>query len=87
MATQSLKQLGTAEFKQLIGATNVDIIVNPNGGKLFANASNGKNYKVQQAIDFSKAIVVIVPLDADENMILDEACFINKSSEGVKITL
>lgn len=78
-----LNTFGIAEFKTMVGATTIDILVSPKTQKLFASGSNGKNYKVEQNIDFTKPIVVLV-----EDGLTDEACFINqRQSAEVKISL
>lgn len=85
----NLTQMGVKEFKAAVGATTIEILVNPTTGKLFASGTNGKNYKVEQALDVTKAIVVIIPANEEtgEQMDFDQACFINKRETEVKITL
>lgn len=78
----NLSQVSITNFKTMVGANAFDIIENPSTGKLFAAGDNGKNYKVEAAIDFKKEIVVLV--DNDD---VDSSCFINKRADGVKITL
>lgn len=81
--SNTLRTLGVAEFKLLVGAASFDILVNPHTQKLFASGSNGMNYKVEAAIDFAQPIVVL--MDGDD---LESACFINKRSVAeIKITL
>lgn len=84
-----LKTVGVKEFKVAIGASTIDILVNPNTNKIFASASNGKTYRVEQAIDVTKAIVVLVPNNAEtgEEFDYDNACIVNKRETEVKITL
>ena len=75
--------MSVANFKKLIGADKIDILVNPHTSKLFASADNGQNFKVEQAIDFKAPIVVLI--DGDD---LDSACFINERVPlDIKITL
>lgn len=75
--------MSVASFKTAVGATKIDILVNPKTNKLFASGDNGKNWKVQASIDFKTAIVVLVE-DGD----LESACFINPGAGGdVKISL
>ena len=78
-----LASMSVKSFKSKVGCEKIDILVNPKTDKLFASADNGKNYKVEQAIDFKLEIVVLVE---DDNY--DEACFINPRAQAeVKITL
>jgi len=78
----ALSQVSVANFKEMVGARSFDIVESPSTKKLFAAGDNGKNYKVEAAIDFTKDIVVLV--DNDD---VDNSCFINKRADGVKITL
>ena len=85
----NLTQVGIKEFKQAIGADTIDVVLNPGTNKLFAAASNGKNYKVEQTLDVTKAMVFLVPNNEEtgEEMDYDNACLINKRADAVKITL
>lgn len=85
----NLTQMGVKEFKAAIGATMIEVLVSPTTGKLFASASNGKNYKVEQALDVTKAMVFIIPVNeaTGEELDYDQACLINKRETEVKITL
>jgi len=75
--------MSVSNFKKLTGAAKFDILVNPNTSKLFAAGDDGNNYKVEQAIDITKPIVVL--MDGDD---LDSACFINeRTALEIKITL
>jgi len=88
MGEKDLKQYGVPEFKTLVGATSFDMVLNTKTNKLFAAGSNGQNYKVEAAIDFTKPIVVLVPFDAATGELqLDESCFVNKRESNVKVTL
>jgi hypothetical protein len=78
----NLSQVSVTKFKEMVGANSFDIVESPSTGKLFAAGDNGKNYKVEAAIDFKKEIVVLVDNDDVEN-----SCFINKRADGVKISL
>lgn len=78
----NLSQVSVAVFKEMVKASTFDIVESPTTHKLFAAGDNGKNYKVEAAIDFTKEIVVLV--DNDD---VDASCFINKRADGVKITL
>ena len=81
-SVSTLNSVGVYEFKQMVNAQSFDILTNPTTNKLFAAGSNGKNYKVEQNIDITKPIVVLI--DGGD---VDNACFINKRSVDVKITL
>ena len=76
-----LVSMGIAEFKQAMGCNSIEILVNKNTNKLFAACSNGKNIKVEQAIDVTKPMVVLV-----EEGELDNACIINKR-EGAEVKI
>ena len=67
-----LKNLSLKSFASAIGASKVDFVRNPHTGKLFASFDNGSSYKVEQAIDFTKPIEVLME-DGD----LDSACVMN----------
>jgi len=69
----ALVSMSVKNFKSAIGADVVKFLRNPATDKLFASADNGGNYKVEQAIDTTKPIVVLM-----EDGELDTACFINE---------
>lgn len=78
-----LRNMSVASFKSLVNAAKFDIIKNPkDGGKIFAAGDNGQCYKVEQAIDVKKPIVVLI--DGDD---LDTACFINERPSNSIVTL
>lgn len=76
-----LTTMSIGNFKEAVKATKIDILKNPNTEKFFAAGDNGKNYKVEQSIDFKAPIVVLV-----EDGMLDEACFINQRA-GAEIAI
>ena len=79
----NLRSMSVANFKKLVGADKIQIIVSPTTQKLFASGDNGQNYKAEQNLDVLKPIVVL--MDGDD---LDTACFINeRNTAKVKITL
>lgn len=79
----NLRSMSVANFKKLVGADKIQIIVSPTTQKLFASGDNGQNYKAEQNLDVLKPIVVL--MDGDD---LDTACFINeRNTAEVKITL
>ena len=74
----ALNSMSVKNFKSAIGADVVKFLRNPATTKLFASADNGQAYKVEQAIDTTKPIVVLVE-DGD----LSTACFINEREQLV----
>lgn len=73
MSTE-VKFMSINQFKESIGATEIQVLRNTKTGKLFMSASNGESYKVEQAIDSTKDMRVLV---ADGN--LTDACLVNVS--------
>ena len=71
-ANTEVQFLTIEEFKKQISAESMQVLKNPNTGKLFLAASNGENYKVQQEIDTTKEMKILVP----EGNITD-ACLTN----------
>lgn len=70
-------------FKQQVGATKLDVLRNPNTGKLFVAADNGTNYNCQQDLDVTLPLSILIP-DGD----LTKACLINpKPGVDVLISL
>lgn len=69
----ALVTMSVKNFKDAVKAEVVKFLRNPTTDKLFAAADNGKNYKVEQAIDPKKPIVVLLE-DGDT----ETACFINE---------
>ena len=71
------------EFKTQIEAESIDVLHNTKTGKLFMSA-NGETFKVQQDIDSSKEMKVLIP----EGEGLSEACLVNVSAGAeTKFTL
>ena len=75
--TGNVQFLTIEQFKSAIGATSAKVLKNHKTGKLFLSASNGESYKVEQAIDSSKEMKVLV---ADND--ITEACLVNVSSQA-----
>jgi hypothetical protein len=69
------------EFKTKVGATSMKILKNPKTSKLFLAGDNGQNYKVQQAIDGSKEMKILVPESGD----IADACLTNVKAGAVEI--
>lgn len=74
--------MSLADFKKEIGAEKLDVVKNPNTGKLFMS-SNGKAWKVKAEIDLTKPLAILIP----ETGNLDDACLVNGSSENVMATI
>jgi len=70
--------MSLADFKAAIGVAKLDIVKNPNTGKLFMSA-NGKAWKCKAEIDLQSPLAILVP----ENGNLDEACLVNGSNDNV----
>ena len=68
-----LASMSVKNFKTATKADVIKFLRNPATSKLFAAADNGQSYKVEQAIDTTKPIVVLME-DGD----LSTACFINE---------
>ena len=69
----ALTSMSVKNFKSAVGADIIKFLRNPATGKLFASGDNGHTWKVEQAIDTTKPIVVLLE-DGDTT----EACFINE---------
>lgn len=69
----ALTSMSVKNFKTAINADVVKFLRNPATGKLFASADNGQSYKVEQSIDTTKPIAVLLE-DGDTST----ACFINE---------
>lgn len=68
-----IQTFGIQEFKTAFQCQTIEILRSPKTNKVFGSCSNGKTIKVEQAIDLSKPVVVLV-----EDGNLDLACLINK---------
>lgn len=83
-----LVNISVSEFKQREGCESVQIVRNPNTSKLFASAGNGKNYRVEAAIDTAKPVEFLYDDDESaENGGMDNGCFINQRANNVVATL
>ena len=82
--SNNVKFLTVEEFKSEINAAGqaMQIVKNPNTGKLFF-AIAGKNYRVQQNIDPTSRMSILVPETG-----LKDACLVNVSgTDNVQFTL
>ena len=66
--------LSINQFKERVGASELEVLHNPKTGKLFMSA-NGENYKVQGDIDSNKPMKVLVPKAG-----IQDSCLINPSA-------
>jgi hypothetical protein len=69
---ESVTFLSVSQFKNEVGVTKFEVLRNPKTNKLFLAGDNNQNYKVEQAIDSSKEMKMLIP---DEN--LELACLVN----------
>jgi len=86
--TQQLTNMSVERFKETIKAKEIQILCNPHTDKLFASDGNGKNYRVEQGLDLTKAVSVLIPVNEEGEPVLADACFINtRTSAAVIATL
>jgi len=78
-----LTSISIPEFKKLEDTESIQIVKNPNTSKLFASCANGKNFKVEQAIDLEKPVSYLHDTDGAWN----EGCFVNTRADNVVATL
>lgn len=79
--------MSVAEFKKMIGATNIEILVDKVSGKK-SFTHNGQWYKVQSDIDTSKPLSFITECDENGVANWDNATLINiDNSKSKKDTL
>jgi hypothetical protein len=83
-----LRNISVSEFKRIEGVDTVQIVRNPNTTKLFASVGNGKNYRVEAAIDTAKPVEFLYDDDATlETGGIENGCFINQRANNVVATL
>lgn len=73
--------LTVGEFKTKLNISKLEVLKNPNTGKLFLAGDNGQNYKCQGDIDGNKEMRMLVPESGD----LSEACLTNVKPGAEKI--
>jgi hypothetical protein len=79
--------MSVAEFKAALGVATIEIVKNPNTGKLFVSAGTEK-FKCQQDIDLKGSMSVLIPVSPDGEQLLEEACLLNvKETNNVLATL
>ena len=76
----ALTNMSVASFKDATKSSSFKFLRNPKTGKVFASSDNGNSYKVEQEIDFTKPIVILVE-DGD----LNKACFINERESTAEL--
>ena len=86
--TQQLTNMSVDRFKEAIKAKEIQILRNPNTDKLFASDGNGKNFRVEQNLDLTKEVSVLIPVNEEGEPVFVDACFINtRNSAPVLATL
>lgn len=73
----NVKFLTIEQFKSAVGATEMRVLKNKKTNKLFLSASNGETFKVEQAIDPTKEMKVLV-----EDNDIANACLVNVSNSA-----
>ena len=71
---EKISFITVSEFKEQIGTASVQVLKNKKTGKLFLTADNGDCYKVQQDIDNSFDMKMLIK---DDN--ISDACLVNVS--------
>ena len=71
--TEKVSFMTISQFKTKEGIDKMEVLKNPNTGKLFLAGDNGKNYKVEAKINGSAEMKFLVPEDGNIN----EACLVN----------
>lgn len=66
-------------FKERVGTTGITILKNKKTEKLFMSTDNGDTYRVQNDIDQSKDIRVLIPETG-----IEDACLVNVSGGAVE---
>ena len=81
----NLSSISVGFFKQQLGITNIELLVNPHTQKLFCSTDAGMTFKCEQALDVAKEMCILVDSTDAPN---PEYTLINKRmSAEVKITL
>ena len=65
--------MSVADFKTQIGATSVEVLLNPKTDKLFLSAG-GTTYRCQQDIDKNAEMRMLIPEEG-----INDACLVNVS--------
>lgn len=81
----NLSSISVGFFKQQLGITKIEVLVNPHTQKLFCSTDTGMTFKCELALDVTKEMVILVDSTDAAN---PEYTLINKRmSAEVKITL
>jgi hypothetical protein len=81
----NLHSISVGFFKESLGITKIEVLVNPHTQKLFCSTDTGMTFKCEQALDVTKEMVILVDSTDIAN---PEYTLINKRmSAEVKITL
>ena len=81
----NLSSISVGFFKQSLGITKIEVLVNPHTQKLFCSTDSGMTFKAEQALDVTKEMVILVDNTDVEN---PEYTLINKRTAAeVKIVL
>jgi hypothetical protein len=75
-----------AEFKAAVDVATIEVVKNPNTGKLFC-AAGEERFKCQQDIDLTGSMAFLLPLDKAGKAIMEQACLVNRSANNVLATL
>lgn len=77
---ESIKFLTVKQFKAQIGVSSLKVLKNEKTGKLFLSTDTGDCYKVEQAIDSSKEMKMLIK---DDN--ISDACLVNVSGGATEV--
>ena len=69
------------EFKSVINSSSLQIVKNPNTGKIFAVSEDGQKFKVQQDLDMNKPIGFIHSTDES----FEQGCICNMSEQNQNV--
>lgn len=73
-AMENIKFMTVSQFKAQLNVTSLTVLKSPKTGKLFLSTENGDCYKVQQDIDSSAEMKMLIK---DDN--ISDACLVNVS--------
>ena len=81
----NLSSVSIAAFKQQLGITKIEVVVNPHTQKLFCSTDTGMTFKCELLLDVTKPMVILV--DAEDPTNLQYTLINKRESAIVKITL
>ena len=79
MSDRNIMFMTVVEFKEQIGSATLSVLKNPKTGKLFLTASDGTCFRVQQDIDKTKEMKILV-----EDLDFTNACLVNVENGAEK---